>query len=54
MSIVTSKDGTPIAYDAVGSGPAVILVDGATGSRSSGYSIRPRAAARAALHHIRL
>jgi hypothetical protein len=29
MSHVTSKDGTRIAYERVGSGPAVILVDGA-------------------------
>lgn len=29
MKIVTSKDGTKIAYDKLGKGPAVILVDGA-------------------------
>jgi hypothetical protein len=29
MEIVTSADGTRIAYDAVGAGPAVILVGGA-------------------------
>lgn len=29
MGTVTSKDGTKIAYDRLGSGPAVILVDGA-------------------------
>ena len=29
MSIVTSRDGTPIAYTRSGAGPAVILVDGA-------------------------
>ena len=28
MSRVTSRDGTPIAYDRKGSGPAVILVGG--------------------------
>lgn len=33
MQTVTSKDGTKIAYDKVGSGPAVILVTGATGTR---------------------
>ena len=38
MSHVTSKDGTRIAYDRVGSGPAVILVDGAMCSRSFGPS----------------
>jgi pimeloyl-ACP methyl ester carboxylesterase len=33
MPTVTSKDGTTIAYTALGQGPAVILVDGATGFR---------------------
>lgn len=33
MQTVTSKDGTTIAFDRSGSGPAVILVDGALGSR---------------------
>jgi pimeloyl-ACP methyl ester carboxylesterase len=36
MSNVISKDGTPIAYDRSGSGPAVILVDGALCYRASG------------------
>jgi pimeloyl-ACP methyl ester carboxylesterase len=35
MPTVTSKDGTTIAYSAVGQGPAVILIDGATGFRWS-------------------
>lgn len=34
MPTVTSQDGTIIAYDTIGQGPAVILVDGATGFRS--------------------
>lgn len=34
MQTVTSKDGTKIAYDKSGSGPAVILVSGATMARS--------------------
>jgi pimeloyl-ACP methyl ester carboxylesterase len=34
MNRVTSKDGTPIAYDRQGSGPAVILVGGAFVDRS--------------------
>ncbi|GAA1822054.1 alpha/beta hydrolase [Luedemannella flava] len=34
MPTVTSADGTPIAYDVVGSGPAVVLVDGAMCHRS--------------------
>ncbi len=36
MSTVTSKDGTKIAYDKQGSGPAVILVDGALCYRGFG------------------
>ncbi len=37
MSTVISKDGTRIAYDKRGNGPAVILVDGAMGYRSLGF-----------------
>jgi hypothetical protein len=33
-SHVTSKDGTPIAYDRQGSGPALILVGGGLTDRS--------------------
>jgi pimeloyl-ACP methyl ester carboxylesterase len=36
MSTVTSKDGTRIAYDKTGKGPAVILVDGAMTHRGLG------------------
>lgn len=36
MSIVTSADGTTIAYTVTGSGPPLILVDGALCSRSFG------------------
>jgi len=36
MEIVTSKDGTQIAYDRQGTGPALILVDGALCYRSFG------------------
>lgn len=41
MEQVTSKDGTRIAFDRAGSGPAVILVNGALGMRSntSEYSL---------------
>lgn len=35
MEKVTSKDGTTIAYDKTGQGPAIILVGGATATRSS-------------------
>jgi len=34
MKTVTSKDGTTIAYDQLGKGPAVILINGALGTRS--------------------
>ncbi len=37
MQTVISKDGTKIAYDKSGSGPAVILVAGAMGTRSFGF-----------------
>jgi pimeloyl-ACP methyl ester carboxylesterase len=37
MKKVQSADGTTIAYDQVGSGPALILVDGALGSRAFGF-----------------
>jgi len=43
MSHVRSKDGTAIAFDRSGGGPAVILVDGALCYRASGPS-RPLAA----------
>src|SRR5438477_117862 len=36
---VTSKDGTKIAYDKVGSGPVVVLVLGALNSRKSGAKL---------------
>jgi pimeloyl-ACP methyl ester carboxylesterase len=39
MQTVTSKDGTTIAFDKVGSGPAVILVNGATAYRASNPSM---------------
>lgn len=42
MSYVRSKDGTPIAYETVGTGPALILVDGALCYRASG-PMRPLA-----------
>lgn len=35
MPIVTSEDGTTIGYDATGQGPALIVVDGATGYRGA-------------------
>jgi pimeloyl-ACP methyl ester carboxylesterase len=35
MPTALSNDGTTIAYDVIGSGPAVILVDGALGARST-------------------
>jgi pimeloyl-ACP methyl ester carboxylesterase len=44
MPTVTSADGTTIAYETIGSGPALILVDGAMCHRASGPA-RPLAAA---------
>ena len=38
MQKVISKDGTQIAYDRQGHGPAVILIEGALGSRLNGFS----------------
>jgi len=38
MNLVRSKDGTPIAYERYGSGPALIVVDGALCSRAFGPS----------------
>ncbi len=35
MKTITSKDGTKIAYEKVGNGPAVVLVEGATATRSA-------------------
>ena len=40
MSYVTSTDGTPIAYDRSGDGPALILIDGALCSRAFGPSAK--------------
>jgi len=39
MATVTSKDGTRIAYDKTGTGPALILVLGAFNDRSSGAAL---------------
>ena len=44
MSTVTSRDGTPIAYERMGSGPAIILIDGAMGHRAL-FGQRPLAEA---------
>jgi pimeloyl-ACP methyl ester carboxylesterase len=38
MKTVTSKDGTRIAYDLYGQGPAAVMVDGATATRAFGGS----------------
>src|SRR5215831_19091595 len=38
MKTVTSKDGTTIAYDQTGNGPALVLVDGALNSRAFGLN----------------
>jgi pimeloyl-ACP methyl ester carboxylesterase len=46
MNIVTSTDGTKIAYDAQGEGPAVILVDGALSTRQGKAELAKLLAAR--------
>ena len=46
MQTVTSKDGTKIAYDKKGKGPAVIFVLGALNSRKSGAKLAKLLAAR--------
>ncbi|HEX9041669.1 MAG TPA: alpha/beta hydrolase [Trebonia sp.] len=38
MKTVTSKDGTAIAYDQTGTGPPLVLVDGALNSRAFGLN----------------
>jgi hypothetical protein len=45
MSRVTSPDGTPIAYERVGSGPPVILVGGGLVDRSENAPLAPELAA---------
>ena len=45
MSRVTSKDGTSIAYDRQGSGPAVVLVGGAAVDRSENAPLATELAA---------
>jgi pimeloyl-ACP methyl ester carboxylesterase len=44
MKLVRSKDGTSIAFDETGSGPPLVLVDGALCSRSIGPSTKLAAA----------
>lgn len=39
MPFVTSKDGTAIGYESMGSGPAIVLVDGALCYRGSGPAL---------------
>ena len=39
MKYVHSADGTTIAYDQMGNGPTLILVDGALGSRADGFLV---------------
>ena len=53
MPQVTSRDGTRIAYDILGSGPTVVLVDGAFGNRGFGpmTALAERLAARFRVVH---
>src|SRR5512135_3093488 len=41
MQKVTSRDGTAIAFDKTGQGPAIILVGGALSDRSAAVSLAP-------------
>ena len=41
MQKVNSKDGTPIAFDKTGQGPAIILVSGALGDRTAAAALTP-------------
>lgn len=50
MSQVTSKDGVTIGYDVTGSGPAVILVAGATQYRAVDQTVTPALVALLAQH----
>lgn len=43
MNTITSKDGTTIAYDQYGSGPTIILVDGALQNRAFDQGMAPLA-----------
>ena len=43
MPAVTSADGTTIAYERTGSGPALVLVDGAMCYRGAGPILAVRA-----------
>ncbi len=40
MQTVASNDGTKIVFDKAGAGPAVVIVDGATGRRATGFSTK--------------
>jgi hypothetical protein len=46
MDIVTSKDGTRIAYERQGAGPAVVLVGGAAVTRSENAGLAAELASR--------
>ncbi len=48
---VTSQDGTAIAYDRLGAGPAVILVGGASVDRSANAGLAERLAAHLTVHN---
>ncbi len=46
MEKVQSRDGTPIAFERMGSGPALIVVNGALSARQSGAALAARLAER--------
>ncbi len=55
LQMVISKDGTAIAFDRSGTGPAIILVGGALEQRAMDLGDRPtRCTTDAALHRVSL
>ena len=50
MEKVQSRDGTPIAFDRVGGGPALIVVNGALSDRKAGTALAERLAPRFAVY----
>jgi len=52
MTTLKSKDGTAIAFDKQGDGPAVILVDETLSTRSFGSQTRARQASRPAIYRL--
>jgi pimeloyl-ACP methyl ester carboxylesterase len=52
LARVISRDGTPIAYESTGTGPALVLVHGGISDRTYWWSVLPALAARFTVHAI--